>query len=201
MLAYLTWHAPAAGVHSDAYERALAQFHHSLAHVPPSGFCGSTSFRIERMPAPGEEGFGDGGVAGYEDWYLVESWDALGVLEEAAVARGHATRHEAVAGRSATAVGAVYRLVEGHAALARARVAAWIAPARDHTPAAVANLLGDGMDREGAGLWRRCLGLGPAPEYCLLGPKPPSGITPRRLPPAWRAVVQERREFLQAARR
>jgi len=89
MLAYLTWHTPAPGVDSGAYERALAAFHQSLAHVPPSGFGGSATFRVARLPAPGsEDGWAELETEAYEDWYLLDNWASLGVLEEAAVARG-----------------------------------------------------------------------------------------------------------------
>jgi hypothetical protein len=194
VLAYLTWHTPAKGVDSGAYEQALTTFHRSLAHTPPSGFRGSAAFRITRLPAPGsEDGWGRSEVEAYEDWYLLDNWSSLGVLEEAAVSRGHFTRHRAVAEHATVAVGGVYRLSEGHADLAQARIAAWVAPARDHAPPTVADLLGDGMDPMGSGLWRRSLGLGPAPEYCLLAAEPPAGLGPERLPSGWHAVVQERR--------
>jgi hypothetical protein len=193
MLAYLTWHTPAPGVDTDAYEQALAAFHHSLAHTPPSGFAGSTTFRIARLPTPaGEDGWAEAEVGAYEDWYLVDNWSSLGVLEEAAVSRGHFTRHEAVAEHAAVALGGVYRLSEGHADLEQARIAAWVAPARNHAPPTVGDLLGDGMDGAAAGLWRRSLGLGPAPEYCLLAAAVPAGLGLERLPRGWRAVVQER---------
>ena len=193
MLAYLTWHTPAPGVDSGAYEQALAAFHRSLSHVPPSGFSGSTTFRVARLPAPGsEDGWAELETEAYEDWYLVDNWSSLGVLEEAAVSRGHFTRHRAVAEHAALAIGGVYRLSEGHADLERARIAAWVTPARDQAPPTVADLLGDGMDPEGAGLWRRSLCLGPAPEYCLLAATAPAGLGPERLPAGWRAVVQER---------
>ena len=202
MLAYIAWHSPAAGVGTAAYEQALQRFHRSLAHVPPSGFEGSCSFRAE-LPqlAPGDEGRGaeaakDGGQSrhggqsrpgeqgstyGYEDWYLVDGWSALGGLEEAAVA-----------GRAALAVGAVYRLSEGHPELAEARISVWVAAARDHAAPALADLLGDGMDRASSTLWRRCLGLGPAPEYCLLAREAPPGAAPARLPVGWRSLIAAR---------
>jgi hypothetical protein len=196
VLAYITWHRAAAGVDAVAYERALERFHRSLAHVPPSGFRGSSAFRVEEMPWRADAGEAE--TPGYEDWYLVDSWSALGVLEEAAVARGHASRHEAVAAMAAQATGAVYRLGEGHPRLADARVGVWVAAAQGHRAPTLADLLGDGMDREAAGLWRRCLGLGPAPEYCLLAPEVPAGVAPARLPPGWKSLVGERRAIWQA---
>jgi hypothetical protein len=189
VLAYITWHAPRAGVDAAAYERALERFHRSLARVPPSGFLGSRAFRLNALPwqadAPQAE------QPGYEDWYLVDGWSALGVLEEAAVAHGHASLHEAVADMAEQAIGGLYRLSEGQPRLERARVGVWVAPARGHAPPSIADLLGDGMDPH-AGLWRRSLGLGPAPEYCLLAPEIPPGVAPARLPAGWSSTVGER---------
>jgi len=190
LLAYVSWHRPADDVAQASYEQALASFHRSLARRPPSGFRGSAAYRLSELPffeAPAE-----GARTAYEDWYLLDGWSALGVLEEAAVARGHISRHDAVAGLAAHASGAVYRLSEGHPALAETRVSVWVAPARNHTPPAIADLLGDGMDPRSSALWRRSLGLGPAPEYCLLAREPPPGAAPARLPSGWRAVVSPR---------
>ena len=202
MLAYIAWHRPAAGVDVGAYEQALQRFHHSLARVPPSGFEGSQAFRAGGAPpqigsaeAADDEATSvarEGAGPGYEDWYLLDGWSALGVLEEAALAHGHVSRHDAVAGLAAHASGAVYRLSEGHPGLAETRVSVWVAPARNHTPPAIADLLGDGMDPRSSALWRRSLGLGPAPEYCLLAREPPPGAAPARLPSGWRAVVSPR---------
>jgi hypothetical protein len=183
VLAYVAWHRPATGVDGVAYEQSLERFHRSIARVPPSGFRGSSAFRIDALPWEGDAE--EAGQPGYEDWYLLDSWTALGVLEEAAVAHGHASRHDAVAKMAAQAIGAVYRLSEGHPRLEHARVGVWVAPARGLAPPTLADLLGDGMDREVAGLWRRCLGLGPAPEYCLLAPEAPAGVAPARLPSGW----------------
>jgi hypothetical protein len=192
VLAFITWHRPAPGVDAAAYEHAVERFHRSLAHRPPSGFRSSAALRAAELPwLAGPAGAGVPG-AGYEDWYLVDSWSALGVLEEAAVARGHLTSHEAVAAKSGVTSGGVYRLGEGHASLGRARLGVWVAAARGHTPPTMAGLLGDGMDPETAGLWRRCLGLGPAPEYCLLAAEAPAGVAPARLPAGWQASASAR---------
>jgi hypothetical protein len=195
VLAYLSWHRPALGVDLSAYERALVQFHHSLARRPPSGFRGSATYRAgelpwllgERDPAPDDE-------AGYEDWYLLDDWAAVGVLEEAAISRGHLTAHERVASLAAWTTGAVYRLVEGHPGLHETPLAVWVQPGRDHADASLVALLGDGMDPAGGGLWRRSLGLGPAPELCLLVPEVPAGVAPTRLPEGWsaRTISRER---------
>jgi len=49
------------------------------------------------------------------------------------------------------------------------------------------------MEPERDGLWRRCLGLGPAPEHCLLAAAAPAGVAASRLPSGWvaRSVTRE----------
>ena len=135
----------------------------------------------------------DGG-GDYEDWYLLDGWNAVGVIEEAAVAQGHTTAHEAIAQLAGPATSGVYRLGEGHARLADTRLSVWVSRARGHAGPTIADLLGDGMDRRTSGLWRRCLGLGPAPEYCVLACEESSladlrGVAESRLPAGWEATV------------
>jgi hypothetical protein len=194
MLAYLSWHRPAPEVTVDAYEAALRGFHRSLAHSPPSGFRGSATFIASELPwlldnlAPAA-----GAHGGYEDWYLLDGWSSVGVLEETAIARGHLSAHDAVARLAGPATGSVYRLCEGHARLDEAQAAVWVTRARGHRSVEIADLLGDGMDRESGGLWRRCIGLGPAPEYCLLATEPTIGVAPARLPEGWTAETYSRK--------
>ena len=192
MLAYIAWHRPAPEIDLAVYEHAVERFHASLAHRPPSGFIGSVAFRAADVPwlAPAEGSSERAG--GYEDWYLADSWSAIGVLEEAAVSRGHLTAHDAVASRTEVSTGAIYRLSEGHARLKEARVSVWVARGREHDHPSLEALLGDGMDQSTAGLWRRCIGLGPAPEYCLLATEPPAGVAAARLPAGWSATASGR---------
>ena len=220
MLAYISWHLPAPAVQAAAFEQALERFHRSLAHRPPSGFRGSAAFRARCLPwlvhedaspgpAPGGSVPGSGNpgpvsgnpgpvsggadaVSGYEDWYLVDGWSAVGVLEEASVARGHQSSHAAVAAMTSVSKGAIYRLIEGLQRLERAPLAVWVKRSPGHAPVTIEDLLADGMERDAAGLWRRCLGLGPAPEYCLLAEEPPAGVSPSRLPAGWRATAISR---------
>jgi hypothetical protein len=198
VLAYLSWHRPAAGVQASAYEQALTHFHRSLAQRPPSGFHGSATFRLPEIPwlAPVADGSADPNDeparTGYEDWYLVADWAAVGVLEEAAVARGRETVHHAIASLAGVATSSVYRLVEGHPHPSAVTGAIWVSPARGHEHPSLGALLGDGMDPQRDSLWRRCLGLGPAPEYCLLAGVAPAGVAPSRLPAGWRAKTLRR---------
>jgi hypothetical protein len=206
MLAYLSWHRAAAEVEPAAYEQALERFHRSLAHRPPSGFRGSASFRLAELPwlaAAADEdddgngdddGHGDpaGRRAGYEDWYLLDDWGAVGVLEEAAVSRGHFTAHDRVAALAGIATGSVYRLIEGCARLDGAAVSVWVSRSPGHEHPSLSALLGDGMEPDLGGLWRRSLGLGPAPEFCLLASEVPPGVAASRLPSGWSARVLAR---------
>jgi hypothetical protein len=185
MLAYLSWHRAAAGVEPERYEQALERFHRSLAHRPPSGFRGSATARLPELPwlAPVA---GSEGAPGYEDWCLIDDWAAVGVLEEAAVSRGHITAHDEAASMAGAATGAVYRLVEGQPLLSAAR-AVWVTRKPGHEHPLLSALLGDGIDPQRDGLWRRCIGLGPAPEHCLLAAEPPVGAAADRLPEGWTA--------------
>ncbi len=192
MLAYIAWHRPADGVDRDAYERAVAHFHSSLAHTPPSGFAGSVAFRAAELPwlaAPPPQAPAQ---YGYEDWYLLDGWSAIGVLEEAAVSHGHVRAHDAVASRTGFSTAGVYRLSEGNASPGEGRLSVWVTPAPGHEHPSIEALLGDGMDPSTAGLWRRCIGLGPAPEYCLLAIEPSAGVADSRLPAGWSATVSAR---------
>jgi hypothetical protein len=193
VLAYLSWHRPAPATDAPAYERALEQFHRSLAHRPPSGFRGSATFRVTELPwLPSPHDGSPPAGAGYEDWYLLDDWAALGVLEEAAVSQGHVSAHDRVASLSGAATGAVYRFLEGYAGLDEGLVAVWVARASGHEHASLSALLGDGMDPAVDGLWRRCLGIGPAPEFCLLASEACAGVAPTRLPDGWTTTILER---------
>jgi hypothetical protein len=183
VLAYLFWHRPVAGVERPAYEQALLRLHRSLGARPPVGFLGSLCRRVSALRwLEGEDG--------YEDWYLLEDYAALGVLGEAAVAGGHRSAHEGIAKEMAAGVGGLYRLCEGAAKPEEASLCVWVSPARNSARSAVeAMLLGDGSERDEMGLWRRELVLGPAPEYCLRARRPPDGASSTRLPAGWQETV------------
>jgi hypothetical protein len=191
MLAYVFWHRPAAGVHEGEYERSLARFHHSLAQNPPAGFAASVTLRAPELPwLPARE---EGAGVGYEDWYLVENWTALGVLEAAAVSRGHAGAHDRAAREMGAGTGAVYRALEGAGSPADAHLAVWVTRPPESPDPRIADLLEDGFDPERSVLFGRCLVLGPAPELCLLSaegdPGAETGVAGTRLPAGWRATV------------
>ena len=182
MLAYVFWHRPLDDSAVDVYERAQIAFHRSLAHTPPAGFAGSACYRAAELP------WLHAAAGGYEDWYFVEDYTALGVLNEAAVGRGHHSTHDAVARRFGAGAGGLYGLIEGSPRLDGTTVV-WVARPPGSERRALGELLGDGMDPRHASLWRRQLVFGPAPEFCLLAPEPSAGVAPTRLPEGWTATT------------
>jgi hypothetical protein len=211
VLAYLFWHRPLESSDAAAYEAAQVVFHRSLHRTPPVGLCGSAAFRVTALPwvapvvsaAPAVGAVPSAGAdRGYEDWYLVEDYAALGVLNGAAVGRGHRTAHDAAARLLGAGAGGLYALVEGDRpepggrpgceSIGEATHAVWVARPPGARRGMLGELLGDGMDRRHASLWRRQLVLGPAPEYCLLASEIPAGVSPTRLPAGWTATILER---------
>jgi hypothetical protein len=105
MLAYLFWHRPAEGQERAGYEQALMTFHDRLESVTIPELVASGSARVGELPwTPGD---------GYEDWYLVEDFAALGVLNAAVVDDAHADAHDRVAHAARFGAGALYALQAG----------------------------------------------------------------------------------------
>ncbi len=160
MLAYVFWHWPRPEAGAPAYEQRLGRFHKALANDAPDGFISSTPFRISGapwIPVP----------QAYEDWYLVTDFDALGNLNEGAVAGARAAPHDEVAGEAAGGTGGLYQSIAGQGRLAPVRAAAWLSkPSGVRYPeffAALAKI----ASQPDITLWQRQLTLGPAPEFCL----------------------------------
>jgi hypothetical protein len=146
-LAYLFWHQP---VDANGYEDRLREFHESLT-IP------SASFRLARLPFVDEPG--------YEDWYLVDSWEELGRLGRIAVATG---THDPVAAMSGPGWGGLWGFVSGSDEIPVGRIA-WTdkprgIPYKDY----FASLDADSI-------WCRQLVLGPAPEVAAVTAEPDPG--------------------------
>ncbi len=158
MLAYLFWHSPADGADLDEYEGLLAAFHARLREVPPPGFRESVAF------APSS----DSARYKYEDWYLVDDWNALGIMNSAAVDAARGPRHDPVARQAAKGAGGIYALQRGVLPITEVGSAAW-----SHKPPGLPHgtfetQLADGREPAEYALWQRQMVLGPAPEYCVL---------------------------------
>jgi hypothetical protein len=160
-LAYVFWHQPRAA--AADYEPPLVDFHEALRRSPVEGLLGSRSFRVPALPW-----LADGG---YEDWYVVSDFAALGRLNEAAVDSRHMGAHDAVAALAGGAVGGLYALMAGDALLGH-RFAAWFGKPGGMAYADLLVTVGvrDSELPPGAvALWQRQLLLGPAPEFVLTG--------------------------------
>jgi hypothetical protein len=151
LLAYVFWHRAAPG--SAGYEERLVAFHAALAAHPPPGYRGSRAFRID--PAPWFEGEG----TPYEDWYLVESWAALGMLNTAAVSGARALPHDAVAALAREGAGGVWAPL--HGAEPVAGEVSWLAKPEGMSYVEFHAQLA------GRRVWQRQMVLGPAPEYVV----------------------------------
>jgi hypothetical protein len=147
MLAYLFWHQAAPDATRDEYERRLIEFHAGLER---SGIA-SAAFRLERLPFAEDPG--------YEDWYLVEDWAALGALGQRATEGSQGGLHDALAGLAGEGWGGVYALARGKAQVPE-RVR-WADKPRGESYESF-------LEHEPAdAIWQRQLVLGPAPELCL----------------------------------
>jgi hypothetical protein len=154
MLAYVFVHRPSAGTEPSLYLSRLRAFHDALAIAPPSGFLRSWVWSVSDGPL-GEA---------LEDWYLVENWAALGVLNDAAVTGKRQVPHDQVAPLSGTGAGAVYRLIHGAPLPAGRRRVRVSKPAGTHYEEY------EGQLRRAAGtgtIWKRQMVLGPDAEFLI----------------------------------
>jgi len=145
----------------QAYEAAMRSFHQSLAASAPRGFHQSWSLAVQGLP------WANRGEAVYEDWYLVDDFAALGMLNEAAVNAPHGEPHMAVARMASGGKGGVYALAHGICEPAQIRYASWFAKPAGMTYATCLRQLAAITNQPGAALWQRQMVLGPGPEFCL----------------------------------
>jgi hypothetical protein len=157
-LAYAFWH----WTEGDAadYEARLVRFHRALAAEPPAGFSGSSSSRVAGapwIPCP----------TGYEDFYLVADFTALGVLNDAAVSASRKEPHDHAAAAAAGGSGGLYRLIAGDASRIGSEHAYWFSKPIGMSYADLSAMVSPIVGRVGGALWQRQMVLGPTPEYCL----------------------------------
>ena len=160
MLAYVFWHVPSPA--AAGYEARLDAFHVALRADAPAGLGQTATVALAEVPWLG-------GAAGYEDWYLVEDFAALGTLNAAAVSGASRAPHDAAAAAAHAGVAALMAHIAGPLLPARPGWAAWLSkPARiayeSFHGELEAALGGD------ASAWQRQMTLGPASEYCVLAP-------------------------------
>jgi hypothetical protein len=156
MLAYLFWHQAASDRPVEGYEQALLAFHRRLRDVTVPGLVGSGTARVRGLPWMA----GDG----YEDWYAVDDYSALGVLNDAAVDAAHAEAHDLVAVAAGFGAGGVYALERG-TINAPAHHCVWLTKPAGVSYPSFRGQLAVHTARETVTVWRRQMVLGPAPEY------------------------------------
>jgi hypothetical protein len=159
VLAYVFWHSPEGQTDPGRYERGLAAFHDALRAAKPEGFVRSAAYRVEGAPWLPQH-------AGYEDWYEIRDWAALGTLNAAAVSNPARPAHDAVAGLAGGGAGGVYLLL--HAGPQPASACLWLTKPRGIPYPEFLGTLQQRC-REECTLWQRQMTLGPAPEFCVAG--------------------------------
>jgi hypothetical protein len=147
MLAYVFWHQRRPEVAVDEYESSLRSF---LEGLRGEGGV-AESFALDRLPFGREQG--------YEDWYPVDDWAALGRLNDAAVSPPLGASHDPIAALAGAGWGAVYRLIDGEP-----RPPAGVEWAHKTPGAAPMSVAPPGA----TGLWQRQMVLGPAPELAFV---------------------------------
>lgn len=150
MLAYVFWHRPRRGIDPAEYEEAQRAFHLALETK-------SACYRLAELPfARGE--------SGYEDWYLVESWEALGDLNRAAVDSVRRADHDRAASRAADGWGAVYSLARGPISIPDG--VRWLDKPRNTRSEQFLTSIPEPT------VWQRQMVLGPGPEFCVASSEP-----------------------------
>jgi hypothetical protein len=162
VLAYVFWHVPVPGV--PDYEERLGAFHAALRRERPAGVGLTATVALDAIPWLG-------GAAGYEDWYLVEDFCTLGVLNAAAVSGGRRAPHDAAAEVAHHGVAGVMGHVAGPLLPERPAWAAWLSKPAGMAYDAFHAALWEAL-RNDASAWQRQMTLGPATEYCVIAPAP-----------------------------
>ncbi len=155
MLAYVFWHWSKRGEGGGDYRARLVEFHRALAASAPQGYRGSRVFAVTAAPwAPAARDV-------LEDWYFVDDFTALGVLNDAAVSARNRGTHDAIAARADGGAAGLYKLCT--ARVDAPAGAAWFAkPAASSYATFFAGVAPE------IELWQRQMVLGPAPEFCAL---------------------------------
>jgi hypothetical protein len=161
VLGYVFWHRPTTDVGRPEYEELLREFHRRLADARLPDVVATASLRVDPLP------WWPSG--GYEDWYLVRNYAALGLLNALAVRAAQGGAHDAIAQRAGSGTGGLYAAVAGEpVAPATSGWAAWFDKPAGLSAPELAALRPAGVT------WQRQMVLGPAPEYRVTSAERPA---------------------------
>jgi hypothetical protein len=168
LLAYVFWHWKRPEVTARDYEDRQRGFHAALGASPSPGFIESFSLAVSNAPWTA-------GSEAYEDWYLVQDFAALGLLNEAAVSGGRARPHDAAASVAAGGTAGIYGL-KSATPRRRPQYAHWFTKPEGMPYGELFAQLAPVVDRVQGALWMRQMVLGPAREFCLHAAAPVSDL-------------------------
>lgn len=161
MLAYVFWHVQRPTVDRSVYISNLRAFHETLNCNKPSGFHYSVVFE-----STGVDWLGAAASA-FADWYLIEDFASLGVLNEAAVTGVCQNPHNVVAKDAADGIAGLYRLQLGDVSFSTKRDAVWFSKPAGVTYKDFFSRMQTICSKNDM-LWQRQMTLGPTAEFCLL---------------------------------
>jgi hypothetical protein len=161
MLAYVFWHVHRPTVDRSVYISSLKAFHEVLNASKPPGFHHSIVYESAGVDWLGTV------TSAFEDWYLIEDFASLGILNEAAVSGVCENPHNIVAKDAADGIAGLYRLRLGGSDLSNKRLAVWFSKPTGVTYKDFFSRMQSTCSKENA-LWQRQMTLGPTTEFCLL---------------------------------
>jgi hypothetical protein len=178
LLAYVFWHWKQAGIAEEEYEMRQRNFHAALTAAPSSGFVQSFSVAISQAA------WAANGSNAYEDWYLVQDFAALGLLNEAAISGSRTVPHDAAAAVVAGGTAGVYGLRRGNT-VSNPQFVYWFGKPEGMSYRELDAQLAPLVEQYRAALWMRQMTLGPALEFCLQAAEDvtfPSAFKPQTIP-------------------
>jgi len=161
MLAYIFGHWKKRNVSQKVYEEKLLNFHTALKASSPEGFSHSVVFHIKNAP------WSNNSKGSYEDWYILKGTYALDNLNTAAVSGICKDPHYRIAEDFSNGYGALYCHYLGTDEIVGFHNSLWFSKPKGISYKDFYNTMQNYLKDKRASLWKRMMGLGPSPEFCL----------------------------------